>query len=132
MSVAQRVAEEVAALKKEKGLALTGKDDLGGTVGYTIRFEDMTSEHTILKYMTDGVLLRESLRDPDLNMYSAIIMDEGKDNFSVRSPSLQYLVLFHVTFSFAFPFVRSLSSHTLTGFFVFFSYVSPHKRMNGP
>jgi pre-mRNA-splicing factor ATP-dependent RNA helicase DHX38/PRP16 len=78
MSVAQRVAEEVAALKKEKGLALTEKDDLGGTVGYTIRFEDLTSEHTILKYMTDGVLLRESLRDPDLNMYSAIIMDEGE------------------------------------------------------
>lgn len=77
MSVAKRVAEEVASLKEEKGLPLTEKDELGGTVGYTIRFEDMTSEHTILKYMTDGVLLRESLRDPDLNMYSAIIMDEG-------------------------------------------------------
>lgn len=49
-------------------------DGLGGTVGYSIRFEDQTNEHTVIKYMTDGVLLRESLRDPDLNKYSAVIM----------------------------------------------------------
>ena len=55
------------------------RDELGGTVGYTIRFEDLTSEHTVIKYMTDGVLLRESLGDPDLNRYSAIIMDEAHE-----------------------------------------------------
>ena len=84
MSVAKRVSEEVAASVKEKGLPMTEKDQLGGTVGYNIRFEDITGEHTIIKYMTDGVLLRESLRDPDLNMYSAIIMDEGECACTVR------------------------------------------------
>ena len=79
MSVAKRVSEEVAAMKAEKGLPLTEQDELGGTVGYAIRFEDQTSEHTLIKYMTDGVLLRESLRDPDLNKYSAIIMDEAHE-----------------------------------------------------
>eukprot|EP00967_Tisochrysis_lutea_P008095 scaffold9668_cov35-Tisochrysis_lutea.AAC.4 len=45
-------------------------------VGYSIRFEDVTSDKTLIKYMTDGVLLRESLTEPDLDRYSAIIMDE--------------------------------------------------------
>ena len=35
-----------------------------------------SQEHTVIKYMTDGVLLRESVRDPDLNMYSCIVLDE--------------------------------------------------------
>jgi len=35
-----------------------------------------SKEHTVIKYMTDGVLLRESVRDPDLNMYSCIVLDE--------------------------------------------------------
>lgn len=73
MSVAKRVSEEVAAAVKERGEALTAKDALGGTVGYAIRFEDCTSDHTVIKYMTDGVLLRESLNDPDLMKYSAIV-----------------------------------------------------------
>ena len=38
-------------------------------VGYSIRFEDMTSERTVLKYMTDGMLLREFLGEPDLESY---------------------------------------------------------------
>lgn len=73
MSVAKRVSDEVAAGVLEKGEVLTPKYDLGGVVGYTIRFEDCTTEHTLIKYMTDGVLLRESLNDPDLNKYSAIV-----------------------------------------------------------
>ena len=79
MSVAKRVADEVAAGVKETGAELTEKDQLGGTVGYAIRFEDCTSEATKIKYMTDGVLLRESLNDPDLNKYSAIVMDEAHE-----------------------------------------------------
>ena len=79
MSVAKRVSEEVTAGVKDKGESLSAKDKLGGTVGYAIRFEDLTTEHTVLKYMTDGVLLRESIRDPDLNNYSAIIMDEAHE-----------------------------------------------------
>lgn len=80
VSVAKRVSEEVAASVAELGRRpLDERDELGGTVGYAIRFEDCTSERTVVKYMTDGVLLRESLRDPDLNKYSAIIMDEAHE-----------------------------------------------------
>lgn len=50
-----------------------------GQVGYAIRFEDCTSESTVIKYMTDGILLRESLREADLDHYSAIIMDEAHE-----------------------------------------------------
>lgn len=48
-------------------------------MGYAIRFEDCTSSSTVIKYMTDGVLLRESLHEPDLDQYSAIIMDEAHE-----------------------------------------------------
>ncbi|KAF2682492.1 P-loop containing nucleoside triphosphate hydrolase protein [Lentithecium fluviatile CBS 122367] len=54
MSVAKRVSEEMEV-------------KLGGLVGYAIRFEDCTSKETKIKYMTDGVLLRESLVEPDLD-----------------------------------------------------------------
>lgn len=53
--------------------------ELGSKVGYSIRFEDCTSEETIIKYMTDGILLRESLNDADLEQYSAIVMDEAHE-----------------------------------------------------
>lgn len=66
MSVAARVADEVGCR-------------LGQEVGYSIRFEDMTSEKTVLKYMTDGMLLREFLTDPELSTYSAIIIDEAHE-----------------------------------------------------
>lgn len=66
MSVAKRVADETDS-------------ELGEEIGYSIRFEDCTSEKTIIKYMTDGILLRESLREPDLDHYSAIIMDEAHE-----------------------------------------------------
>ena len=66
MSVAKRVSEEMEV-------------KLGGLVGYAIRFEDYTSKETAIKYMTDGVLLRESLVEPDLDKYSCIIMDEAHE-----------------------------------------------------
>ena len=66
MSVAKRVSDEM-------------QTELGEDVGYSIRFEDCTSENTVIKYMTDGILLRESLREPDLDHYSAIIMDEAHE-----------------------------------------------------
>ena len=66
MSVAQRVAEEVGV-------------KLGHEVGYSIRFEDATSDKTILKYMTDGMLLREFLTDPALGEYSALMIDEAHE-----------------------------------------------------
>lgn len=42
---------------------------LGQEVGYSIRFEDCTSDKTVIKYMTDGMLLREFLGEPDLSSY---------------------------------------------------------------
>ena len=53
---------------------------LGDEVGYSVRFEDMTEPGTtFLKYMTDGMLLREAMNDPDLNRYSTIILDEAHE-----------------------------------------------------
>jgi len=66
MSVAKRVAEEVGCR-------------LGAEVGYTIRFEDCTSPDTKIKYMTDGMLQREILLDPDLKKYSVIMLDEAHE-----------------------------------------------------
>ncbi|KAG5648405.1 Cyclin-dependent kinase catalytic subunit [Asterophora parasitica] len=66
MSVAARVAEEMGT-------------KVGYEVGYSIRFEDCTSDKTVVKYMTDGMLLREFLTEPDLAGYSALIIDEAHE-----------------------------------------------------
>ncbi|OTA53697.1 P-loop containing nucleoside triphosphate hydrolase protein [Hypoxylon sp. EC38] len=66
MSVAQRVADELDVT-------------LGEEVGYSIRFEDKTSSKTMLKYMTDGMLLREAMHDHDMSRYSCIILDEAHE-----------------------------------------------------
>ncbi|KAJ5408939.1 Pre-mRNA-splicing factor ATP-dependent RNA helicase PRP43 [Penicillium cosmopolitanum] len=66
MSVAQRVAEEMDV-------------KLGDEVGYSIRFEDKTSSKTLLKYMTDGMLLREAMNDHNLSRYSTIMLDEAHE-----------------------------------------------------
>ncbi|GMF02112.1 unnamed protein product [Ambrosiozyma monospora] len=65
-SVAKRVAEEVGC-------------KVGDEVGYTIRFEDVTSDRTIIKYMTDGMLQVEALSDPDMKRYSVIMLDEAHE-----------------------------------------------------
>ncbi len=66
MSVAKRVSEEFGCR-------------LGQEVGYSIRFEDCTSPETKIKYMTDGMLLRECLIDPELRSYSVIMLDEAHE-----------------------------------------------------
>lgn len=66
MSVAARVAEEMDV-------------ELGKEIGYSIRFEDCTSERTILKYLTDGMLLREAMSDPLLENYSIVLLDEAHE-----------------------------------------------------
>ncbi len=66
MSVAKRVAEEMDV-------------KIGETVGYSIRFEDQSSGETRLKYLTDGMLLRESMIDPLLSKYGVIVLDEAHE-----------------------------------------------------
>ncbi|GAA5995883.1 uncharacterized protein JCM10292_004806 [Rhodotorula paludigena] len=66
MSVAKRVADEMDVA-------------LGEEVGYSIRFEDCTSSNTFLKYMTDGMLLREAMNDHMLSRYSTVILDEAHE-----------------------------------------------------
>ncbi|WVO12762.1 hypothetical protein L204_100370 [Cryptococcus depauperatus] len=66
-SVATRVAEEVGSI-------------LGDEVGYSIRFEDLTNPtRTKIKYMTDGMLFRETMMDPLLSRYSVIMIDEAHE-----------------------------------------------------
>ena len=48
-------------------------------VGYAIRFEDCTGPETVIKYMTDGMLLREALLDDTLSAYSVIMLDEAHE-----------------------------------------------------
>ncbi|GKD92698.1 putative pre-mRNA-splicing factor ATP-dependent RNA helicase DEAH4, partial [Tanacetum coccineum] len=52
---------------------------LGDEVGYAIRFEDTTSERTRIQYLIDGVLLCESLSNPELKQYSVIILNEAHE-----------------------------------------------------
>ncbi|KAK7846186.1 probable pre-mRNA-splicing factor ATP-dependent RNA helicase DEAH2 isoform X1 [Quercus suber] len=66
MSVSRRVAEEMDVT-------------IGEEVGYSIRFEDCSSARTVLKYLTDGMLLREAMTDPLLERYKVIILDEAHE-----------------------------------------------------
>jgi ATP-dependent RNA helicase DDX35 len=53
--------------------------EVGKEVGYSIRFEDATSESTRIKFLTDGLLIREALVDPLLSRYSVIMVDEAHE-----------------------------------------------------
>lgn len=65
-SIATRVADELGT-------------ELGGLVGYAVRFTDEVSDRTLIKQMTDGILLAELPRDPDLRRYDTIIIDEAHE-----------------------------------------------------
>ena len=93
MSVASRVADELDV-------------KLGDAVGYTIRFEDKSSDKTQLRYMTDGMLLREAMTDPTLSQYKVIILDEAHErtlatdillgllkNILTQRPSLKCIIM---------------------------------------
>lgn len=66
ITVCQRVAEERNCI-------------IGDEVGYTVRFDDMTTSKTKIKFMTDGILVRECLYDPNLSQYNAIMLDEAHE-----------------------------------------------------
>lgn len=68
ISVAMRVAQEIG-----------DGYDVGHTIGYAVRFEDCTSKSTKVKYLTDGMLLRESIYDKLLMDYNIVILDEAHE-----------------------------------------------------
>ena len=75
VSVSRRVAQEMGV-------------KLGEEVGYSIRFEDCTSRSTVIKFMTDGCLLREAIEHKNLEPYNVIVLDEAHER------SLQTDILF--------------------------------------
>lgn len=93
MSVAKRVADEMDV-------------ELGEEVGYSIRFENKVSSKTMLKYMTDGMLLREAMEDHSLSRYSCIMLDEAHERtlatdilmgllkqITLRRPDLKLIIM---------------------------------------
>ncbi len=74
-TVAERIAEELTV-------------PLGGAVGYQVRFTDQVSETTLVKLMTDGILLAEIQRDPLLLRYDTLIIDEAHE----RSLNIDFIL----------------------------------------
>jgi ATP-dependent helicase HrpA len=74
-SVARRVAEELDT-------------QLGDKVGFQVRFTDQVSEHSLIKFMTDGILLAETQGDPWLSAYDTLIIDEAHE----RSLNIDFLL----------------------------------------
>ena len=74
-TIAERVAEELGT-------------ELGATVGYTVRFTDTVGEQTLVKVMTDGILLAEIQRDRMLRRYDTLIIDEAHE----RSLNIDFLL----------------------------------------
>jgi ATP-dependent helicase HrpA len=74
-TVAARIAEELGS-------------EIGGLVGYTVRFNDQVGEDTLVKLMTDGILLAELQRDRNLSRYDTIIVDEAHE----RSLNIDFIL----------------------------------------
>ena len=74
-SLARRVAGELSC-------------ECGAQVGYKVRFDDRTAENTVVKFMTDGILLAETRDDPMLYQYDCIILDEVHE----RSLNIDFLL----------------------------------------
>jgi ATP-dependent helicase HrpA len=74
-SVAARIAEEMGS-------------ELGGSVGYKVRFHDKVGARSVIKLMTDGILLAETQGDPELRQYASLIIDEAHE----RSLNIDFLL----------------------------------------
>ncbi|KAH7724428.1 Helicase-associated domain containing protein [Aphelenchoides avenae] len=70
---------KIAAMSVARRVSAEQRCQLGTTVGYTVRFDDKSSEETKIRYMTDGILLGELLRDNDLDKYSCVMLDEAHE-----------------------------------------------------
>lgn len=79
MKIACTQPRRVAAMSVAKRVSDEMRVNLGSEVGYSVRFDDKSSKKTILKYMTDGMLLREFLLDPFLSSYSFLMIDEAHE-----------------------------------------------------
>ncbi len=75
ITIARRVSEELGY-------------PVGTAVGYKIRFSDKTAENTLIKIMTDGILLSEAQHDPHLNEYDALVIDEAHE----RSLNIDFIL----------------------------------------
>ena len=69
----------VAAIQMAKRVCYEKNYKLGNEIGYTIRFGDNSCENTIIKYVTDGILVKECLADNILNKYHVVIIDEAHE-----------------------------------------------------
>jgi ATP-dependent RNA helicase HrpA len=86
--IAHTQPRRVAARSVAARIAFELKIELGGAVGYKVRFSDKVSEHTCIKLMTDGILLAEIQGDPLLKKYDTIIIDEAHE----RSLNIDFLL----------------------------------------
>lgn len=73
VSLARRVSQEL------RPYLSSGLGEVGEAVGYSVRFEDVSSKHTQIKFLTDGCLLREALHSPNLDAYAVIVLDEAHE-----------------------------------------------------
>ncbi|NXG44950.1 DHX33 helicase, partial [Psilopogon haemacephalus] len=69
----------VAAIALATRVSSERTTELGRLVGYTVRFEDLSCPQTRIKFLTDGMLLREAIGDPTLRSYSVVILDEAHE-----------------------------------------------------
>uniref|UniRef100_UPI00398E8330 ATP-dependent RNA helicase DHX33 isoform X1 n=2 Tax=Pristiophorus japonicus TaxID=55135 RepID=UPI00398E8330 len=69
----------VAAISLAARVSEEKNTELGTLIGYTVRFEDLTSAESKIKFLTDGMLLREAMGDPLLRRYSVVILDEAHE-----------------------------------------------------
>ena len=79
MKVVVTQPRRVAAIQMAKRVAEERRGKVGREVGYTIRFEDVTDNTTQIKYVTDGILVRECLLDANLSSYQVVILDEAHE-----------------------------------------------------
>ena len=77
--VAVTQPRRVAAISVAHRVASERNVQVGGEVGYTVRFDDSSSSSTRIKYMTDGILVRECLKDPTLSKYFVVMLDEAHE-----------------------------------------------------